>query len=393
MFVRNAGFEMKKIYLDYAATTPVRPEVIDAMTRVMQEVSGNPSSIYTTGRLAGFRLTRARDAVAAGLGVPGSELIFTSGGTEADNLALKGLALANLHTGRHIITSRVEHKAVLASCEWLTALGFEITYLPTDPYGLVAPESLREALRPDTILVSLIWVNNELGSINPILALGEIAHEQGVIFHTDAVQAFGKISIDPANLPVDALSLSAHKISGPKGVGALWLRKGINLKPLVGGGTQENNLRGGTENLAGIIGFGKAVELMSAEFDETTQRENTLLGELEARLQNIPGIRVNTPPLNRAPNILNVSVPDVDGESLFMNLDIAGVEVSNGSACTSGAQQPSTVLTAIGLPKDLAQSTLRVSLGRETTREELYSFVDILTREVHKLKKTRKAGA
>lgn len=393
MFAHDGAIDMNTIYLDYAATTPVRPEVIEAMTEVMETVPGNPSSIYTTGRLANFRLTRARDTLAEVLGVAGNELIFTSGGTEADNLAIKGLALANQQKGRHIVTSQVEHKAVLDSCHRLMDWGFDVTFLPTDKYGLVDPEVLRSALRPDTILVSLIWVNNELGSVNPIAELGNVVKQHGALFHTDAVQALGKLSIDAHDLPVDAMSVSAHKIYGSKGVGALWLRKGLALQPLVEGGAQESNLRGGTENLPGIVGFATAAELIEKERSARVTEEQKLMDYLSRSLTDISGIRINTHPEQRVSNILNISIPRIDGESLFINLDLAGVAVSNGSACTSGAQQPSAVLTALGLPADLARATIRISIGRETTRETLESFAGILKREVYKLQKKRKAIA
>lgn len=393
MFAHDGGIGMNTIYLDYAATTPVRPEVIDAMTRAMETVPGNPSSIYTTGRLAKYELTQARDELAAVLGVPGNELIFTSGGTEADNLAIKGLALANQHKGRHIITSQVEHKAVLDSCQRLQEWGFDVTFLPTDQWGLVDPEVLRSALRADTILVSLIWVNNELGSVNPIAELGDVVQQHGALFHTDAVQALGRLTINAGNLPLDALSVSAHKIYGPKGVGALWLRKGTALQPLVEGGAQESNLRGGTENFPGIVGFATAARLIENERAARSVEEQALMDDLKRGVAEIPGVSINTHPKLRAPNILNISIPHVDGESLFINLDLAGVAVSNGSACTSGAQQPSTVLTAIGLPRDLARATIRISIGRETTRETLDRFTEILKREVHKLQKKSKAIA
>jgi len=379
---------MTHIYLDYAATTPLHPQVIHAMTDVMEHLHGNPSSIHHDGRLVKYRLSQARDAVAAGIGAQGNEIIFTSGGTEADNLAIKGLARAYQDKGRHIITSRVEHKAIAASCEWLEQMGFEVTRLETDQYGIVAPETLQKALRPDTILVSLIWVNNELGSINPIRVLGEIVHQHGAIFHADAVQALGKIPIDVANLPVDAISLSAHKIYGPKGVGALWLRKGVALNALISGGAQESNHRGGTENLTGIVGFAAAVELMRQDFNQHTREMATLITKLESKLVELPGIQVNTHPEWRAPGILNFSIANIDGESLFINLDRAGVAISNGSACSSGAQQPSEILAAIGLSKDLARATLRVSIGRGTTSDEMASFVGILKNEIHKLQNT-----
>jgi len=354
----------------------------------MEHLHGNPSSIHHDGRLVKYRLSQARDAVAAGIGAQGNEIIFTSGGTEADNLAIKGLARAYQDKGRHIITSRVEHKAIAASCEWLEQMGFEVTRLETDQYGIVAPETLQKALRPDTILVSLIWVNNELGSINRIRELGEIVHEHGAIFHADAVQALGKIPIDVANLPVDAISLSAHKIYGPKGVGALWLRKGVALNALISGGAQESNHRGGTENLTGIVGFAAAVELMRPDFNQHTREMATLITKLESKLVELPGIQVNTHPEWRAPGILNFSIANIDGESLFINLDRAGVAISNGSACSSGAQQPSEILAAIGLSKDLARATLRVSIGRGTTSDEMASFVGILKNEIHKLQNT-----
>lgn len=381
------GIQMTHIYLDYAATTPLHPQVFHAMTDVMENLSGNPSSIHQVGRQVKYRLTQARDSIAAGIGARGDEIIFNSGGTEADNLAIKGLALAHQHKGRHIITSRVEHKAVAASCEWLKQMGFEVTYLETDQYGIVDPATLKNALRPDTILVSLIWVNNELGSVNPILELGKMVHQQKAVFHSDAVQALGKIPIQVADLPVDALSISAHKIYGPKGVGALWLRKGVGITSLISGGAQESNLRGGTENLSGIVGFAAAVEMMQQDFEKHASEMSALITKLASHLSPLPGIQINTHPELRAPGILNFSVANIDGESLFINLDRAGVAISNGSACTSGAQQPSEILTAIGLSKELARATVRVSIGRETTGEEIESFVGILKREIDKLQK------
>jgi len=341
---------MKRIYLDYAATTPTHPEVVKAMLPYFTDVFGNPSSIYSYGQEAKGAIEEARAKVADLIGAQDKEIVFTSGGTEADNFALKGVAFASENGGNHIVISSIEHHAVIETGKFLEGRGFRITYLPVDEYGLVDPDEVRRAITNKTILISVMHANNEMGTIEPIAEIGRIAREAGVYFHTDAVQTAGHIPVDVNKLGVDILSMSAHKLYGPKGVGALYIRKGTKLTRFMHGGEQERRRRASTENVPGIVGFSKAVELarqeMSAEAERLTFLRDKLIAGL---LERIDHTRLNGHPLNRLPNNVNISVDFVEGESMCLNLDLEGICVSTGSACSSSTLEPSHVLLALGL--------------------------------------------
>ena len=360
----------KMIYLDNAATTAVRHEVLDAMLPWFSEHYGNPSSIHTEGRDAKITVETARKQVAAAIGAQPQEIYFTGCGSESDNWAIRGMADAA--KGKHIITSTIEHHAVLHTCEYLEKKGYSVTYLPVDEYGRVNPQDVEDAIRDDTILITIMTANNEIGTIQPIAEIAEIAKTAGVPFHTDAVQAVGAIPIDVKALNVDMLSLSAHKFNGPKGIGALYIRKGLRISPFIFGGAQERNMRAGTENLASIVGLGKAIEIATAELDDHAKyliqlRDKLINGVLKA----IPDVRLNGHPTERLPNNFNMCFRYIEGESLLMRLDLAGVEGSSGSACTSGSLDPSHVLLAIGLPHEIAHGSLRLTLGIDTTAEDV----------------------
>ena len=362
---------MSEIYLDHAATTPLRPEVLEAMLPYFDQEFGNPSSVYGAGRRAHQALDQARDTVADLLGAKSEEIIFTSGGSEAANLAIKGVAWAYQTKGKHIITSAIEHHAVLDAVLWLKQQGFEVTILPVDEEGFVDPQSVQEALRGDTILVSIMHANNEVGTIQPIEEIGAIVRAHGAFFHTDAVQTAGILDLDVAELNVDLLSLSAHKFYGPKGVGALYVRKGVRLDPLIHGGAQEKRRRAGTENVAGIVGLAKAFELAQAERGEVTRHLIQLRDQLLQGLQAIPHTKVNGSLERRLPNNVNVCFQFIEGESLLLNLDLKGIAGSSGSACTSGSLDPSHVLLAMGLSHEIAHGSLRLTLGRENTQDQV----------------------
>ena len=359
-------FVMQQIYLDHNATTPVRAEVREAMAPYLDGVYGNASSIHTFGRAAAKGLNRAREQVAAALGCTPGEIVFTGGGTEADNLALKGIATSR--RGNHLVTTRIEHHAVLYTCQYLERRGFSVTYLPVDEHGTVDPEAVRDAITEQTILISVMHANNEVGSIQSIAEIGRIAREKGVLFHTDAVQSFGKLPTNVDELSVDLLTLSAHKVYGPKGVGALYVRRGTHLEPLFHGGHHEHGLRAGTENVAGIVGLGRAAELAQAEMEEEGQRLTTLRDRLwDGIAAHLNGVRRNGHPTQTLPNTLNVSFEYVDGEAILMGLDAQGIAVSTGSACTSDGVEPSHVLLAMRVPSLVAQGAIRFSLGRDNT--------------------------
>jgi len=378
---------MKRIYLDYAATTPTHPEVVEAMLPYFNEVFGNPSGIYSYSQEARGATEEARDKVAALIGAGSEELIFTSGGTEADNFAIKGMAYANEPKGNHIITSSIEHHAVIETCKFLEKRGFEVTYLPVDEYGLVDPDDVKTAITDKTILVSVIHANNEVGTIEPIAEIGRITKEAGICFHTDAVQTAGHIPVDVNELEVDLLSMSAHKLYGPKGVGALYIRKGTRLVSFMHGGDQERRRRASTENVPGIVGFGKAVELAQQEMSEEVERLTYLRDKLtKSLLERIDHIRLNGHPLKRLPNNVNVSVDFVEGESMLLNLDLEGICASTGSACSSSSLEPSHVLLAMGLPHEQAHGSLRFSLGKWTTEEEISRVLEVLPRVIAKLR-------
>ena len=365
------------IYLDNAATTAVRPEVLSKMLPFFCDRAGNPSSIHAAGREARKAVENARRQVATALHAEAREIYFTAGGSESDNWAIR---CATAETGKkHVITSAVEHHAVLHSCRVLERDGFRVTYLPVDENGLVSPDDVRRALMDDTALISIMAANNEVGTLEPIREIGRIAREAGVLFHTDAVQAAGVVPIDVNDWNADLLSLSGHKFHGPKGVGALYIRKGTRIHNLIEGGAQERGLRAGTENVPGIVGMGDALSLAAAELPEYTARVTTLRDRLiHGVLSAVPDARLNGHPTLRLPGNANFSFPGVEGESLLMRLDLAGIACSSGSACTSGSLEPSHVLSAMGLSPDMARSSLRFSLGRDNTAEEIDRVLAVL---------------
>ena len=379
---------MNRIYLDHAATTAVSPEVLREMLPFMTECFGNAASIHGTGREAHRALDRARKQVAAVLGAQPQEVYFTSGGSESDNWAVKGVAWAARGRGKHVITSAVEHHAVLNACAWLEGMGFEVTRLPVDALGRVDPDSVARALRPDTVLISVMTANNEIGTLQPIREIGEIARSRGVPFHTDAVQAAGHIPVNVEELQVDLLSLSAHKFHGPKGVGILYVRRGTKLDSLIHGGAQERGLRAGTPNVPGAVGLAKALELASASLPESADRVRALRDQLIREIRaRIPDAVLNGDPERRLPGNVHFSFPGVDGEALLLRLDLAGIACSGGSACTSGAQEPSHVLAAIGQAPELAKGGLRMTLGEENTPEEIKEVLRVLPEIVQDLKR------
>lgn len=379
---------MRRVYLDHSATTPVDPEVAALMMTYYTEKYGNPSSVHSYGREAKQALEEARHQVADLIGATPSEITFTSGGTEADNLAILGTAEALRQKGKHIITSAVEHHAVLETCEYLEKNGFELTIIPVDEEGLVSVENIKNALRPDTILITMMHANNEVGSIQPIAEIGKLAKEHGITFHVDAVQSLGKIPIDVKEMAIDLLTVSSHKIYGPKGVGALYIRKGVRVVPLVHGGGQEKKRRAGTENTPGIIGFGKACELAGQRMAEDAEHHMKLRDKLmNGILQKIDYVKVNGPlGEKRLPNNVNVSIQFVEGESLLLSLDMLGIAASSGSACTSGSLDPSHVLLAMGLIHEIAHGSLRFTLGRQNTEEDIDYVLEQLPKIVERLR-------
>ncbi len=378
---------MKRIYLDHAATTPVRPEVVKAMLPYFTDAFGNPSSIYSYGQEARGAVEEARTRVAELIGARSEEIIFTSGGTESDNHALKGVAFANENKGDHIITTSIEHHAVMQVCKFLENRGTNITRLPVDKYGLVDPEDVRKALTDKTVLISVMHANNQVGTIEPAEEIGKIAREAGVYFHTDAVQTVGHIPVNVDEMNVDLLAISAHKLYGPKGVGALYVRKGTRLVSFMHGGEQEKRRRAGTENVPGIVGFGKAMELAGQEMDEEAERLAHLRDKLiRGLMEKIEDIRLNGHPARRLPNNVNISVDFVEGESMLLNLDLEGVCASTGSACSSASLEPSHVLLALGVPPEQAHGSLRLTLGRENTEADIERVLEVLPGIVGKLR-------
>ncbi len=381
------GYDMKRIYLDYASTTPMHPEVVRAMMPYLTESFGNPSSIHAIGLEAKRAIEIVRASVANFINARDDEIVFTSGGTEADNFAIKGVAYANEAKGDHIITTVIEHHAVLETCHFLEGHGFRVTYLPVDEHGCVSPDDLREAITDKTILVSIMHANNEIGTIEPLAELGEITREAGVCFHTDAVQTVGHIPIDVNELGVDLLAMSAHKLCGPKGVGALYIRKGAKILPFVHGGEQERGRRASTENVPGIVGFGRAIEIARQDMSEEVKRLSCLRERLiDGLLASIDHARLNGHPQQRLPNNINISVPSTEGESVCLGLDLEGICVSTGSACSSGSAEASHVLLALGLPRELAHASLRFSLGKWTSEEEIDQVLQVLPRVVARLR-------
>ncbi len=377
------------IYLDHAATTPLDPEVLAAMRPYLTEQYGNPSSIHRLGRAALDALDGARETVARTLGALPKEIIFTGGGSEADNLAVKGVALAQRRAGRgaHVITSAIEHHAVLHAVEWLEAFGFETTVLPVDGDGLVRPEDLRAALRPDTVLVSIMYANNEIGTVQPVAELGAICREAGVPFHTDAVQAAGALPLDVNALNVDLLTITAHKFYGPKGVGALYVRHGVPLMPLISGGGQERRRRAGTENVAGAVGLAEALRRAEEQRPQYVAHCAALRDRLVAGvLERVPHATLNGHPTQRLPNNANIAFEGVEGESVLLLLDQHGIAASSGSACTSGSLEASHVLQALGIPYERAIGSLRFTVGRATTEEEVDTLLEVLPAVIEQLR-------
>lgn len=370
---------MKRIYFDHAATTPTDPQIAKRVAEAMTETFGNPSSVYSFAREARKEVASAREKVAALIGAEPEEIFFTSGGSESDNFALKGIAFANRKKGNHIITTVIEHHAVLHTCEWLEKNGFEVTYLPVDADGLVRPEDLRAAITDNTILISVMFANNEVGTIEPIAEIGAIAKERGIYFHTDAVQAVANVQIDVKALQIDLLSLSGHKIYGPKGIGALYIRRGVKIEPIQLGGGQERKMRAGTENVPGIIGLGMAAALAQGAFAAHVAHLEKLRDKLIAGIaEKIPDVKLNGHPHKRLPGNVNFSFRYVEGESLLLSLDMKGIAASSGSACTSGSLDPSHVLLAMGLTHEIAHGSLRISVGRDSTEAEVDDLLEVL---------------
>lgn len=377
----------KLIYLDNAATTQVAKEVLDEMIPYFTEEYGNASSIYEFGSKSKAAISKAREVIANALGSKANEIYFTAGGSESDNWALKATAEAYKEKGNHIITSKIEHHAILHTCEYLEEKGFEVTYLDVDENGLVKLEELKKAIRPTTILISIMFANNEIGTIQPMKEIGEIAHQNNILFHTDAVQAFGQVPINVDEYHIDMLSASGHKLNGPKGIGFLYIRTGVKIRSLVHGGAQERKRRAGTENVPGIVGISKAVELAVNSMEERTKKEVELRDYLIERvLKEVPYTRLNGHRTKRLPNNANFSFQFVEGESLLIMLDMEGICASSGSACTSGSLDPSHVLLAIGLPHEIAHGSLRLTLSEQTTKEDLDFVIEVVKKIVDKLR-------
>jgi len=370
----------KFIYMDNAATTAVRQEVVDAMVPYFTESYANPSSVYSFAQKTKNDMEEARETIASILGAAKpNEIYFTGGGSESDNWALKAAAEAFKSKGNHIITTKIEHHAILHTCEWLEKHGYEVTYLDVDEYGKVDPIEFEAAIKDTTILASIMFANNEIGTVEPIKELGAIAHSKGVIFHTDAVQAFAHIPINVQEMNIDMLSSSGHKLNGPKGIGFLYIRKGVKIRSFVHGGAQERKRRAGTENVPGIVGFGKAAELAFASMEERTARERELRDYMISRFEKeIPYVKINGDREHRLANNVNACFRFVEGESMLIMLDMKGICASSGSACTSGSLDPSHVLLAIGLPHEIAHGSLRLTLGADTTKEQIDTTVDAI---------------
>lgn len=378
----------KYIYLDNAATTKTAPEVVEAMLPYFTENFGNPSSVYSIGAKNKEAVTLQREKIANALGAKTNEIYFTAGGSESDNWALKATAEAYANKGKHIITTKIEHHAILHTGEYLEKRGFDVTYLDVDENGVVKLEELKNAIRPDTILISVMFANNEIGTIQPIKEIGEIAKEHHILFHTDAVQAFGQVPINVDEYHIDMLSASGHKLNGPKGIGFLYIRTGVKIRSFVHGGAQERKRRAGTENVSGIVGIGTAAERAVRTMEERAEKETKLRDYLIHRvMEEIPYTKLNGHPEKRLPNNANFSFRFVEGESLLIMLDMKGICASSGSACTSGSLDPSHVLLAIGLPHEIAHGSLRLTLGEETTREEIDYVVDNLKEIVDRLRR------
>ena len=365
-----------RIYFDNAATTPVRKEVFDEIRPYFTELYGNASSIYEIAHQSQKAMEKARRQVASAIGARDSEIFFTAGGSESDNWAIKGVADALSNKGKHIITTKIEHHAVLHTCEFLEKHGYDVTYLPVDEYGLVSVDELKNALRPDTILISVMFANNEIGTIEPVAEIGKIAREHGIYFHTDAVQAVGNVNINVNDMNIDLLSMSGHKLGAPKGIGALYIRSGVKISNLIHGGGQEKGKRAGTENIPGIVGLGKAIELAVSEIDTENERLIKMRDRIiESITSSISHSRLNGHPEKRLPGNVNISFEFIEGEGMLLLLDNKGISASSGSACTSGSLDPSHVLLSIGLPHEKAHGSLRLTLSRNNTMEEVEYFL------------------
>jgi cysteine desulfurase len=379
---------MEGIYLDYNSTTPTAPEVFEAMAPFFTDNFANPFNLHRFGQRARGPVNEARDSVAALLGAASpDEIIFTGGGSESDNLAVKGVAAASVSRGRHVITSAIEHPAVLLACEWLAGEGWDVTFLSPDDEGIVHADALAAAIRPDTVLVSIMHANNEVGTVEPVAELAAVARERGVLFHTDAVQTAGKLPVNVDDLGVDLLSISAHKFYGPKGVGVLYVRSGVELVPLIHGGHQEEGRRAGTHNTPGIIGLARALELANADREEEGKRLGRLRDRLKDGILAMPGkVVFMTPAANAMPNTLNVCFPGIEGEALMLALDMEGISAATGSACASGSSEPSHVHAAMGCPPEVARGSIRFSLGKYTTEEDIGRVLEVLPPVVERLR-------
>lgn len=380
------GTEKKIVYMDHAATTYAAPEVVEAMLPYFSEKFGNPSSVYGIGQENKAAVDEARAKVAAAINAEPNEIYFTAGGTESDNWALKGVAFANIRKGKHIITTAVEHHAILHAAEWLQSQGFEVTYLPVDQYGMVSPADVEKAIRPDTILISVMYANNEVGTIQPIAEIGAIARAHGIYFHTDAVQAVGHVPIDVKAEHIDMLSLSGHKFYGPKGIGVLYIRRGVRIQNLLHGGAQESRHRAGTENVAGIVGLGAAVERAVAAMPEESARLTAMRDHMIRELLKIPASHLNGHPTQRLPNNVNITFEYIEGEGILLLLNMFGICASTGSACNSASLEPSHVLTAMGVPHEIAHGSVRLTLGERNTEEDVSYVLEKLPEVVGKLR-------
>jgi cysteine desulfurase len=378
---------MKRIYFDHAATTPTDKTIANEMLEYMTTKFGNPSSVHSFGREVRKEVSEARENIAALLNATANEIFFTSGGSESDNFALKGIAFANKNKGNHIITTQIEHHAILHTCQWLEKQGFEVTYLPVDEDGMISLDELKAAITDKTILISIMFANNEVGTIEPIKEIGAIAKEHGIYFHTDAVQAVGSVEIDVQDMNIDLLSLSGHKFYGPKGIGAIYIRRGVKIQPIQLGGAQERNMRAGTENVPAIVGLGMAAAIAKRDFVENNAHLVALRDKLIKGIQEqIPDIKLNGHPTKRLPGNVNFSFRYIEGESLLLSLDIKGIAASSGSACTSGSLDPSHVLLAMGLIHEIAHGSLRISLGRDNTEEDIDYTLEVLPQIIARLR-------